>query len=160
MLQPLASCRSITVIVEIAPALFASSLASASRAVLPSCSMSTVPSSCRAVIRADGEVLVGGDLIGALERRSRRLHVARPLGPPDHLQRVEGDVGGPARQSGRLGLRQRSVRELAGLVDVACFDRAVRGGRVDLARQGRVGDPFGDGARGGEVLGGLCRAVL
>jgi hypothetical protein len=50
--------------------------------------------------------------------------------------------------------------QLSCLVDVTHVDRAVRGGRVNLAGQRRVGDLLRDDSRGSEVRGCLGRVVL
>ena len=127
MLQPFASWRSMTVMVEMAPALFASSLASDSLAVAPSLQHVGGAELVQRGDPADREILAGGDLVRPLEGRACRVHVARPLRPPDDLQRIERDVGRPAVQAGRLGLPERPVSELASLAP--CHPRRPRSRR-------------------------------
>ena len=77
----------------------------------------------------DAKRVLVGELVGALERRPRGTEVPHALPAADDVQRLDRDFGRPAGEPGRLGRRERPVRQLLGLVQLTGREREPRGRR-------------------------------
>src|SRR5215472_11898192 len=81
----------------------------------------------------DRELVIGRDLVCALESKARGVDVALALSAPDYLKRLDRDLGGPAIRPGGVGAGQRPAPQPLCLIEVALVDRGPGGGRVDPA---------------------------
>ncbi len=88
---------------------------------------------------------------GLLEGQARCAQVARPLPAPDHIERLQRDLGGPSGKPRIRRRRERTTSQHLGVIELARRKRVARRHCIGPARQLPVGQLLCDSRRGGQV---------